>query len=502
MGALASTLVDISGWYTPAALAVFMLADLVDGTGKPDMKAWLARHLRLIAVLGVVCALSLAVTVYAYAVAHEGLFLSMGGTNRISLGRLALDFAYLFDVGLLVSLLTPFVYARLPLVLLAALGGVALLTWGAGMLGAWRAATRAQRITLGTMAAVLAGTCLMVNLGRPSEGTVIVRWAAKHIGPAFIWLGLLLAFAWHIAWSRAEGNRRVLLAEITLVSFGVFWGAQFTFGQLGRAVSFPPFGYSAEIRDAIDRRNAVREIDATVVQPIARAGGSSRLVVPTLDGPYLARRCPGLFEYNLTAYRPFFGSAATRITFVRTAAMHPWRPSGVATVPSLRQAVSPEFIALLATPGNVREYYFGHVPLRVAARAAPPEERFSPEARADGKPLPFEPDGTVPVASNGKLEVSLRPQAFDPETAYNLRLAIDRTDAATPPTFTLHVLFGSDLAGSRAGGSITLPARSGQIFEVDLRQLYAFALSPEVRDVRLAFTDPGQYRLRIATLVP
>jgi hypothetical protein len=370
------------------------------------------------------------------------------------------------------------------------------------MVLALRQATRRQIVTLGALAAVLAGTCLMVNLGRPSEETVIVRWAAKHVGPAFVWLCLLLAAAWHVLWSRTESTRRVLIAEVTLVGVGIYWGAQAAFGHLGMAVAFPPFGYPAEIRDAIDRRAAIKDIAENVMQPLALAAGPSGMVAPTLDGPFLARLCPGLFEYNLATYTPFFHSFAPRITLVRNAAMHPWQAPGVTTVPSLRSAVSSEFMDLLRRNSAVRAYYLAQVPLRSTVRPARTTTQIPPDQQENGHLIALEVDGKAEISSDVSFELWLRREAFDPESAPILTLAIDRLDPVSSREFTVTAMFTTELTGGSGSGSITLSARSDQVTETDLRQLYAFALSHRIQDLRLVFTAPGKYRLRTAILSP
>ena len=497
---LSATLLDISGWYVPAALGVFAAADFASGATRPAWRAWWRDHRTFITGVALACAFSLAGAVYAYAVVNRGVFLSMGNGGAHSLTRLAADFVYLFDVGLLVSMFTPFVYARLPVALLALFGLATLSAWLAFLVSAVRAADRQQRNRLGALAAVLAGTCLMVNLGRPSEDTVVVRWAAKHVGPAFLWLCLSLAFSWHVRWARTDAARKIAMAELTLISLGIYWAAQFTFGQLGLAVAFPPFGPAAEIRDAIARRAAVEELNEKIVRPIGRARLGSAIIAPTLDGPYIAIRHPDLFEYNLSTYSPFFGPTTSGIAFVRNEAMHPWRAPDVATVPSLRAAVSPEFLELLNRDQTLREIYFGHVPLCTRTGPAWRANTLPSEFQTDGAPLPLEPDGSATLASDGNYVLWVRREAFDPESTPLLRLALERLDSVSGREMLLTVAFTSGFSTAQGSGSIALAASAGRLTEVDLRQLYAFALSRNVTDVRLILTDPGRYRLHVATL--
>jgi hypothetical protein len=501
LGTFAATLVDISGWYVPAALGVFILADFANRPAGCDAKSWLGAHSRLIGGTALACSLSLAATVHAYAFAHQGLFLSMGKTASFSASRLLADFAYLFDVGLLVSLVTPFVYARLPPALLGVLATAVLLGWTAFMIGTLRLATRRQRVTLAGLALVMAGICLMVNLGRPSEETVIVRWAAKHVGAAFIWLCLLASFAWHLWWCHAGRERRIVLAEITLVGIGGYWCAQAAFGHLGLAVAFPPFGYPAEIRDSIDRRQAIAEIAEKVWSPISSmAGSSSGLTVPTLDGPFLASHCPGLFDYNLATYLPFFSPANPAVTLVRNAQMHPWTGPGTVTVSSLRAAVSGEFMNLIRHNAGVRSYYFSRIPLRSMARPDPHLMPRTHVASEPAGPLTGQSEGFAQFTEDGRRLYWVRRTAFDPESAPVLRISLEGLPPAGPGEVAVRLEFTTDIADATGGGTITLPARPDDVIETDLRQLYAFSLSRQVRDVRLMVTTPGDYRLRMATL--
>lgn len=453
MALLTATLVDISGWYVPGVFGVFLAADFLDGENPRSLHAWLTAHRSMIGGVALATAVSLACMFYAYAVVNRGLFLSMGGGQGRSVLRLAADFVYLIDVGLLVSFITPFVYARLPLVVLVSLA-VAVGAGASWFLGrALKNATRTQRLTLAAIAAVIAGIVLMVALGRPSEGTLAVRWAAKHVGPAYMWLCLLIAFAWHVLWTRAEPRRRALMAEITVAGLVLFGSAQFAFGRLGLAVAFPPFGYAAELRDAGVRREALDELHTQLLPAIQRARGSEPIAVPTLDGSYLAERWPSLFDYNFAIYAPFFGDGLRGIKLVRTAAMHPWPAPGVATVPSLRDAVSPAFRELLLRDETVRRHYLGRTLLR-----------------------------TTPTTVNFPTDSPSPPGRFDPESWPRLSVALEPAVGQTGET-RLVLSFNSDFGTHEHAALIVL--RTGERAETDLRQIVAFALSRHISDVRI-----------------
>ncbi len=448
-----ATLTDLSGWYVPGVFGVFLAADFLSGESPRSLRAWLTAHRAMIGGVAFATAVSLACMVYAYADVNRGLFLSMGGGQGRSLLRLVVDFVYLIDLGLLVSFIAPFVYARLPLVVLSGLGAAAFVFAGWFLGRACRNATRTQRLTLAAIAAVVAGITLMVVLGRPSEGTFAVRWAAKHVGPAYVWLCVLIAFAWHVLWTRADARRRALMAEMTVASLVVFCAAQFVFGRLGLAVAFPPFGYAAELRDAGVRSNALGELGTNLLPAIQRGANGQPLTVPTLDGSYLAERWPSLFDYNLATYAPFFGDGLRGIKLVRTAAMHPWPAPGVATVPSLRDAVSPAFRELLLRDETVRRHYLGRTLLRTTASTADlPAARPSPTDR------------------------------FDPESWPRLLVTLEPAAGQTGET-RLVLSFNSDFGAHEHAAIIVL--RGGERAEADLRQIVAFALSRHISDVRI-----------------
>lgn len=272
------------------------------------------------------------------------------------------------------------------------------------------------------------------------------------------------------------------------MALGIFCAAQTTLGHLGLAVAFPPFGYPAEISDAIDRRTALVQLRDTVVAPIARAAAGGSITVPTLDGPFIASRHVSLFDYNLSIYRPFFGEASRDVSFVRHAAMHPWHTREVATVPGLRDAVSPAFLALLARDEALRSYYFARPVLRTRPASAPGAAASLPG---------LDTDGTITIRDAGTA-LLLRGEEFDPEILPRLTLAIEKLGGGD---VRLEVIFKSDFA-TDSGGPLVIGARDGAAVEADLRQWYAFALSRRVSQVRLVFTEAGRYRVRAAALAP
>jgi hypothetical protein len=498
----AAPLVDTSGWYVPAAFAVFLAADWLTTIDTIPLRTWLAQHVRLMLAVGVGVALNLAITILCYTVMNPGLFLSMSGSTPRTLGRLVQDFFYLLDVGLLVSMVVPFVYARLPLVVLVALAIFVSVVFTAFVIYIVLHARRRQRIALVAIALVIAGSALMVNLGRPSGETIVVRWSAKHVCPAYVWLCLLCALGWHIAWTRSTEVRRVIFLEATLILVCMFGIAQTAFGAIGLAVSFPPFGYPAEIRDGDTRRHNVDQLKRDIVARIKAAAGQP-ITVPTLDGAYINTKYPSLFDYNLAHYFPIIDERGRDIDWVRNSAMQAWSGPRVRSVPQIRPAVSPTFIQLLEKDPLLREYYFAPIPLRLqpsssAIAAITPPDPAHVIAGIGRR----EADGSIIVESNGNTRLTLHVPDFDPESLPFLKLAIEAERRDQSHDITLGVALRSQFNVSELRGTLKLPNGEKNTKSVDLRQIYAFALSQTVSEVRIIFGEPGTYRVRVAELSP
>ncbi len=479
--ALLTPLIDVSGCYVIGACGVFLAADFAGRSREVGFRPWLHLHRSLLIGLVAAVAASGVCLLYAYRVVNPGVFLGMAGGEARTPVQLIRDLACLLDVGVLLSMVTPFVYARLPSALLGMLAVAVFILGLAGFIAAVRLATKPRRLVLGAMLLVVLGAGLMVSLGRPPVDTWIVRWAAKHVGPVYLWLCLLGAASWDTFWQKLPAPRRPVFAEMTVVALAAFVGVQSTFGLLGMAVAFPPFGYPAEIRDAGRRRAAVAVLRHQVIATMAARLGTGA-VVPVLDGNYLQAVYPSLFSYNLSHYAPFFADLAGGLDFVRNPAMQSWHTGAVRTVPVLRDAVSPAFIPLLDATPALRAFYYAAVPLEVR-----------PVSESN-------PAGGLTVKSDGTTPIVLRKDAWDPETAPRLRLA--RRDTGVAPEIPVTVVFWSERLNADWRGTVLLRRTAGPESEVDLRQVYAFALSHRVANLRVILPTPGQYWFRLAEVSP
>lgn len=476
---LGAPLIDVSGCYVIGACGVFLAVDFAGRPPGTGFRPWLRQHRYLLGGLAAVVAASGACLLYAYRVVNPGVFLGMAGGPARTTAQLIRDLAYLLDVGVLLSMVTPFVYARLPGVMLGTLAAGVFLLGLAGCVAAVRRADQPRRLVLAAMLLVVLGAGLMVSLGRPPVDTWIVRWAAKHVCPVYLWLCLLVAAGWDTCWQKLPAPRRLVFAELTVIALAGFVAVQSTFGLLGMAVAFPPFGYPAEIRDAGRRRAAVEVLREQVVGTMAARLGPGA-VVPVLDGNFIQATYPSLFSYNLSHYRPFFADQAGGLDFVRNPAMQPWHTGAVRTVPVLRDAVSPAFLRLLDETPALRAFYYAAVPLVARPVGAGHEA------------------GGLTVDSDGRTPIELRQDAWDPEIAPLLRLAGRDPGAATETLVT--VVFWSERLNADWHATVVLRGTAGQ--EVDLRQVYAFSLSHRVANLRVFPAQPGRYWFRLAEAGP
>ena len=331
-------------------------------------------------------------------------------------------------------------------------------------------------------------------MSRASEQTNL--WLPQY-WPMWAGLGFFYACARLLTWPE---KRRVTGCEATVILLCGFCAAQLAFGSIGLAVSFPPFGFPAEIRDAIARRQNVDDLAHKVVQRVADTIGGLA-VVPTLDGGYINARHPSLFDYNLVRYLAFFGPEARDIKFVRNSAMQPFSGPGVDTVPALRDAVSSDFLKLLQRDARLRDYYFTPITLRLDSSGSAlgsqqsVSERVREPPRRDG-------DDAILLTSDGRTSLSVRDQSFDPEALPHLVVEIQKEQGAPHGDIKVRVFFQCDFDLEGPRGSIQLPSDGSGVSVVDLRQIYAFALSRRISDVRIEFIEPGNYRVRVVQLSP
>lgn len=488
---LAAPTFDISGLYVIAIGILLVVIDLGASLLRPTGSPRLKSHLPAVGLVTIAVVVSAIWILYGYVIRHPGSFLSMKTDAPRSLIRLLFDLFYILDVGAWFSMAMPFIYARLPVLVLAIAAGTAAAVGLAGLGIVLQRARPARRRDLAIIAAIIVGICLMVVLGRPPEGTWMVRWAAKHVGPAYVWLCLLLAIGWDTVWQRS--TRRAPFGEVTLLVLGLFLALQTGFAWLGMAVDFPPFGYPAELRDARRRQAAITRLHNDIVDKFPRRADHSP-TIPTLDGIYLNQIYPSLFSYNLTHYRPFFGLAEHQPEFVSGPGMQTWRPRDVSTVRTLPEAVSPSFLAALADDPVIRRYYLAEIPL------VPEDHRLAE------KPAPTFP--AVRTEKEGSTEILLNAGPFDPADKPRLQLWFAPSlqeghfPAPTPVPLSFTIVFFSETKGDDWHGRVELNHPTQNAITIDLRQAYAFSLGHRISRLRVVLPSDATWELVGARQLP
>lgn len=475
---IAAALVDISGLYVSGLCAVLAVAPLSPANAGRETEKGRAR--RLAAGIGVAVGVVLLVLVYAYRQRNPGAFLSMGGDDMRSLPRLLSEFGRVFGAGTLTTFILPFFYPRLPAALLGIFLGVAIVASGLFLLAAHRAASPARRRTLVSWLTITAGITAMVALGRQSPDALVAAWPAKHVLPIYLWTCLILCLGWDSVW-QGRAVLRPWLAELFVAGLAAFLAAQTAGGLLGLAVPFPPFGYAAEIRDAERRRAAVAILREDFQPRLRRVAADS--AVPVLDGNSIHAQWPDLFRYNLSHYAAFLSDGAPPLHWVSVPGMQGWRSPQVVTVKSLRPNLTPALLAAVRSDSLLRRLYLGATGLDVeAASSAPPT---APVSLFD-----------VEVPAAGAIAIPARTGKWDPDSAFQLEIRVDRTARANSSPIPARIVFASEIAGADWWGAVNLPP--GKPVRLDLRQVYAYSLSAEVGDLRLVLLEPGHYRLRLA----
>ena len=100
-------------------------------------------------------------------------------------------------------MVTPFVYARLPTGLLGPLAMMVFILWLVILHSGVAHRDQAPPLGHGDILLVMLGACLW-STGRHTADITVVRWAAKHICPAYIWLCSSWAAGWDALWLKVR----------------------------------------------------------------------------------------------------------------------------------------------------------------------------------------------------------------------------------------------------------------------------------------------------------
>jgi hypothetical protein len=223
--------------------------------------------------------------------------------------------------------------------------------------------------------------------------------------------------------------------------------------------------------------------------------------IPLLSGQNIASQYPVLHEdYDMSEYLDLIAAGSGQPKLVRNSALQEGTRD-VETVSSLRTAVGSGFTRLLEQDPYFQRLYAAPVTLRT--HEVPCDGVGGSATLVDSlhraQDVAIHPDGSIWFRSEGDAELVVRAGAWDPESAGELRLGVSQMGASTATT--IDVGFLGDLHIPYPTYQIPVPSDNKVCVSANLLQLYPYALSTTVRDLRLFFTTPGLYRLTFAELV-
>lgn len=225
-------------------------------------------------------------------------------------------------------------------------------------------ATPRSRVYLVAILLVLGGVLLMVALGRPTAGVNYVV-PAKYLGPAYVWLSIFIALGWQVILDRCAPDRRAAMVRLTaaaLLLAAVAHQAASVLGGMGT-----PFFASTrggKWREHRLERAALDDLRSLLFAPLERADSRSvhpdreaapgtltatpPIVLPEIASARLGEEYPALaFTWGeqrpLSTFLSVLAQAPNRIQLVQPADWPVPPALGVLVVPDVQRAVSPAF---------------------------------------------------------------------------------------------------------------------------------------------------------------
>lgn len=420
--------------------------------------------------------------------------------------------------GLLLSILAPLAEGYLNQfgLLYPLLYGISL---GGGLLALFlfrTASPSSRRWALGLLSPIVA-IAVVVVLGRWREDSISL-WQTKYIAPAFLWLSCFLAWLWERIRIHFRTGMLQTQSPTSAWVYGGFlaaslWGLLFYLviqGTMDKAGGMGPRdlynGRAFHRLQAWKRREALRDLQKTF-RPLL-VPSDKEIVLPTLDGRYIQQKSPILAHYNLSHYAAFLFDPTAKVRLVRNPALSAWGGEKVAVVSSLRKAIDPLFLDLLEKHPALQSYYLAsvEVPLRSDSQRGKVgrRQKNSPLLRvSDGttrlvvKAGRWDPDQLFMLRFQGRFE-ALEPM---PQTSSSNLFSPSSLKAPSPPAHAkVHILFSGSLRIPYPQPWFLLPTDMTIDLSIDLRQIYAYALSDEIEDLALLFSTPGRYVISDLTL--
>jgi hypothetical protein len=500
-----ASLIDISGlWVPPAILTFIACHHRARNPTVPLGHFFFNRSWVVVAVFGVLLLVSL-FNLYIFAIVAPGRFLvladqAMPESTTQSVSTIFQQLFFIISGGILLIKLFPIGYWHIPTpVLVPLLIGVLLIAIGGGWF-VWRKMDRATKWHGVALLLIILGTSFIAVLAR-RYADFGHAWPAKYIGTPYMWYCMLIGLIWQTLWEHTRVHYRPFFLELTGLLLTIFLGLQAAFDVLTSHIQPPGFGsgYRANIKDAKARTQALDALRTDFIAPLLPAGKQDGLRLPTLDGPYINQVYPSLDVNNLSHYRPFVVRAHEKVTFLRNSAMQDGYivATDVQTVASLRSATDPVFLTALATDPYVQRLYLSSAPINFQRRACtqPPSlPRLAPKQSMNADPVSRSVAGVLTFDSEGEALMIIREGAWDPEQAHQLQLELQAWPVGAGP-IRLEVAFTGALAIPYPQPWLELQPYAMNCLSLDLLQVYAYALNPQITQLTVRLRTPGRYQI-------
>lgn len=274
------------------------------------------------------------------------------------------EWFFLLTFGTVGSFVAPVITTQLSPAVIFAFELVVPVAITAGLVIAWRGATRAERCALGFFCLMLASSLAMLVIGRPYKPyEFMLRWTHYLL---FLYLPAVgvLAVAWQLAQRRVASLPSVELQYFVLVS-GIFFAAQTASSAIAVRM-FLHAGTRWELHDAGTRHRMIAFARDSILAPLSAvvpAGGT----IPQMLGGALEQRFPNLQPlWGLSLYQEAADVAPDRFRWVVAPLVGDAAGSyggSAEVVTRMRGVVDSAFASALHQPSAWRDAYFSPGPL-------------------------------------------------------------------------------------------------------------------------------------------
>jgi hypothetical protein len=502
--------VDLAGIWVPPAILTFAVCCHVAIPPQEGRKGFWRSHAWVIG--GVVSSLLLTAgfNLYVFTSVTSGQFLLLmnsampGGTTH-SMTNLLHQFFFMVAGGILLPLFFPIGYWRMPTVILVPLL-VTLLLVGVGIGWViWRKADRPSKGYALAVLCIMLGICLLVVAARGYIG-FSHAWPIKYTGTPYLWFCVLVGLLLNVLWVQTTGKARVMHLKIIGLILVLYLAIQSIFDIVSNrlVVKVPAFGYgySSHINGAKARREVLEGLRNDLIIPLLSQSPDHEFRIPSLDGLYIFDIYPILGEYPLEHYQDFIVPAGHKAKFIRNIAMKASVAHNEEIVASLRGETHPYFVKTLETGSYVQRLYLASLPLHFQRRECPDGSLGGGVAAEPGSPAEqdsFKGGETLILDSQGDVMVPIRNRPWDPETAHLLSLNI-RALSTAAQTVRIEIAFHGALQIPYPTPWLELTVDEAHCLSVDLLQVYAYALNPQITHLVVRFRTPGRYQISQFTL--